>query len=989
MKTKFIAAFAVLAFVAIGATLLISSISENSTAGGNAGDWDNPDHSQTFHYSGAQGNGFRVETPAYNNTGNAELDFGIDHTAGSLPPGLSYTTTHVIIGTFSTAGTYNYTVFGGRAGLTYVFSYNFTVSAQQHYSIYYSTANSDNVYNMPNTQTVTQGSPINLSSKTPTRYDGYEFKGWKWGTTTTIVQPGASVTPSGNITLTAQWALSTSTIYTLYYHANGGYATPSYTTAYGTINSATAIITNDRPLRDGYTFLGWSLNEYATTATHSPGQSITLASTATTLYAVWEEAVQPKTIIFNANGGEGSIPSQTIVPGNTITLPVSGVSKTGCILVAWNLGSNSGHIYSPGQTYTVTDNATFYAQYSPLQGNVDPDAPTSCTVDSVYTYTPTFSSSSIWRMWVEGRYSSYTPVIDTKPSWMSITNLTSRTEPPTFEGTPTAPGVYIVKTHIDHTSASVVAYSTITWTITVENPSTSAIHTLTFDANGGSGSIAAMEGQHNNALLLPSDGMNRAGYKHGGWWINERGTDVVYPLGSNLTIVKDTVARACWVAETHIVIFDANGGTMENGSGFAAYLSVTNGVVSLQSTGLIKAGHIFAGWYKSTNSTEIYAPGYLYTTTSTVTFVAYWIPTTSTTKVAVKIDPNGGTGGYTQQIEKTKKLVLPVRGILKSGSVLEGFTAESVTGTSHALGEAVLVTAATTYYAAWSDGSGGGGSGGGGSGGSGGGGGTAPTTITVTFDANGGSGSYPTQTIAPGGKATKPADPTRSAHIFSGWKIAGGASDFSFTTPLSTDTVLQAQWTEYYSIATNGLQVTVTQRAHLGFPTEVIWWDGTTDTSSTGTFRHTFPEAGAGTITVTTSVSQEETITSQSYVTIAGSGGTPSTGPYTITWIVGEVTTTTTVAKDQMPGYAGTPTKAGHRFTGWSPAIVPASSNATYVAGFAPSGDTHDDKKINWMQLAMLAIALIIGTLVLYRVFPLAAIPYALLLTFVLIKQVI
>lgn len=46
-------------------------------------------------------------------------------------------------------------------------------------------------------------------------------------------------------------------------------------------------------------------------------------------------------------------------------------------------------------------------------------------------------------------------------------------------------------------------------------------------------------------------------------------------------------------------------------------------------------------------------------------------------------------------------------------------------------------------------------------------------------------------------------------------------------------------------------------------------------------------------------------------------------------------------------------------------------------------------KKINWMQLAMLAIALIIGTLVLYRIFPLAAIPYALILTFVIIKQVI
>ena len=69
------------------------------------------------------------------------------------------------------------------------------------------------------------------------------------------------------------------------------------------------------------------------------------------------------TVSFNANGGSGSVSSQTVNSGTSITLPSgSGLTYTGYTFVNWNTASNgSGTSYSAGSSYTVTSNATLYA----------------------------------------------------------------------------------------------------------------------------------------------------------------------------------------------------------------------------------------------------------------------------------------------------------------------------------------------------------------------------------------------------------------------------------------------------------------------------------------------------------------------------------------------------------------------------------------------------------------------------------------------------
>ena len=67
----------------------------------------------------------------------------------------------------------------------------------------------------------------------------------------------------------------------------------------------------------------------------------------------------------------------------------------------------------------------------------------------------------------------------------------------------------------------------------------------------------------------------------------------------------------------------------------------------------------------------------------------------------------------------------------------------------------------------------------------------APVTHTVTFDTMGGS-AVDAQTVDDGGKAVKPADPTRDGYEFTGWLLDGQPYDFN--QPVTGDITLTAGW---------------------------------------------------------------------------------------------------------------------------------------------------------------------------------------------------
>lgn len=69
---------------------------------------------------------------------------------------------------------------------------------------------------------------------------------------------------------------------------------------------------------------------------------------------------------------------------------------------------------------------------------------------------------------------------------------------------------------------------------------------------------------------------------------------------------------------------------------------------------------------------------------------------------------------------------------------------------------------------------------------------------TVMFDANGGSPTPPTQTVASGCLATKPTTaPTQTNYTFNGWSSSkdGSSGPYDFAKPVTSDLTLYAQWT--------------------------------------------------------------------------------------------------------------------------------------------------------------------------------------------------
>ena len=79
----------------------------------------------------------------------------------------------------------------------------------------------------------------------------------------------------------------------------------------------------------------------------------------------------------------------------------------------------------------------------------------------------------------------------------------------------------------------------------------------------------------------------------------------------------------------------------------------------------------------------------------------------------------------------------------------------------------------------------------------------APVQYTVSFDLNGGTdtGDYDKQVLNKGGKATKPADPTREGYDFAGWTTEDD-KPYDFEQEVTKDITLYAQWisTEQFSV---------------------------------------------------------------------------------------------------------------------------------------------------------------------------------------------
>ena len=128
--------------------------------------------------------------------------------------------------------------------------------------------------------------------------------------------------------------------------------------------------------REGYFFLGW--NERAD-GTAGGGRIIkngadmrlseASSSSMLTLYAQWEERTTEDdtvSVIFDANGGTGTMPAQVFVRGDVIKpLNPNTFTRDGYVFAGWNTKADgSGTAYQNGAKIAPVENMTLYAQWT-------------------------------------------------------------------------------------------------------------------------------------------------------------------------------------------------------------------------------------------------------------------------------------------------------------------------------------------------------------------------------------------------------------------------------------------------------------------------------------------------------------------------------------------------------------------------------------------------------------------------------------------------
>lgn len=315
-------------------------------------------------------------------------------------------------------------------------------------------------------------------------------------------------------------------------------------------------------------------------------------------------------------------------------------------------------------------------------------------------------------------------------------------------------------------------------------------HTVTFDANQGTGSMSnQVSGTTTN---LTANAFTRANYTFAGWNTAADGTGFAYPNTASYSFSEDTTMYAQWeqIVASYKVTFYGNGAT-----GGATNMQVASTTTQLNMNGFTKTGYNFLGWNATFNAgTATYIDGQNYAFTSDISLYAQWVAESNNT---ITYDSNGSVGAPTSgtmadQIASSRTLIT-ANSFTRAGYTFRNWnTAANGTGVTYQSNYSYNFATSRTLYAQWG------------------------ANITVSYDANtAGSGSAPISQSSYNGSPGINLSLNTGNLVKTGYRLAGwntladgtgtpyalGASSIKFT----TDKVLYAHWTPaIYSVIYSG-----------------------------------------------------------------------------------------------------------------------------------------------------------------------------------------
>ena len=456
--------------------------------------------------------------------------------------------------------------------------------------------------------------------------DGYTFTGWKRADNQQAYGDGQWVTnlttqPNGIVTMVAQWSANEAHIR---YNPNppagkttGGQGTPNWD---GHTGDTPAIGGNGWTI-DGYTFAGWTTSPDGSGTKYAPGASWTANGTLT-LYAQWTPGEAGLT--YDGNGATGGkTDPQNGVTDQKVNVRQNGFTRDGYTFVRWDTQADCrGKAVNPGDKWTLQGSSTLYACWTGVaqtltyHGNGATGGNTAAqsghTGDELTTNANGFTRDG------------YTFVRwDTAKDGSGIAYGEGKNGVGRYTMKPAGNDLYAI------------------WQA---NPASIRYR----DDYGATGSTPDTTGVTGQNVTIAQNGFTRPGYTFTGW-ARDRRTDPSLQPGGRYTLTPGTTTLwAQWKADPAHLIYNSN-------SGSTSQTRRTDGVVDQTLTVIAnpftRSGYTFTGWntqadgrgkaYAAGNGFRLVADAKSNPVNTSVLYAQWRI-----NRVALKFDPNGGTGGY-------------------------------------------------------------------------------------------------------------------------------------------------------------------------------------------------------------------------------------------------------------------------------------------------------------------------------------------------------
>lgn len=390
----------------------------------------------------------------------------------------------------------------------------------------------------------------------------YDEQNWSMYNADTDYYAGLADYDGETVILHAAWLEKNR--YTINFDANGGMSAPATMQAH---EDETIVLSDARPTRGNYTFLGWATAADSANAEYLPGDEFTMGSTVVTLYAVWK--LNPS-LTYDPNGGKFPVVPDVLYPaaGSDVTITSLIPELEGNTFEGWSFSADA----------TVADYR----------------ADDKITMPS--------SDSVLYAVWKQAQFTVTFYVAD----GYGITGLNSvyyYDETVEFDVTGDLPKVFVNGQRIyageNNTYSFVLKENTHIYVADGTKLS------LIYSANGGTNAPSDKNSYNADDFAEISDSQpDRIGYTFVGWATTPYAEVKDYNPGSILEFKgADVVLYAVWEANKYTVSYDPNGGSGNMTSDEFSYGTAG----SLTENKFGKTGYTFVGWATSANGSVVYA----------------------------------------------------------------------------------------------------------------------------------------------------------------------------------------------------------------------------------------------------------------------------------------------------------------------------------------------------------------------------------------------